>query len=289
MTKHKSKYKDSDLFDIIGLPTSVEQWLSEQSRFVGLTVIQHLHAKIVNEYLTSTAAEPAKTNLSSASEKIPPAPKSTPADMETTKSSDVNKYKGVYPYGKRWLASYVRLGNRYRIGTYDTAYEAAEAYDDEMERIGENRVNLGRDPTAAELASIDTKITIVTPAVRAQFNRPPPVTAATLQAKMIAGAAGIDSDLTPAELAYLDQGPLPDGVIQPRSSNEVPGRTPLVDDPHPRRIPVRRTKPKPPVLVSVPADDDRIYVGNTSPSEENPDRIYVEPSSSEPPEGEPTS
>lgn len=56
-----------------------------------------------------------------------------------------SKYKGVTPRGEKWVAAIQKHGKRYHLGTFDTEYLAAIAYDKKaLELFGEfAKVNIG--------------------------------------------------------------------------------------------------------------------------------------------------
>jgi len=57
-----------------------------------------------------------------------------PMAVNTVKTTQ-SGYRGVYAYGKKWLARVQEDGKTVRIGIYDTAEEAAQAWDDHQRPI----------------------------------------------------------------------------------------------------------------------------------------------------------
>jgi len=50
-------------------------------------------------------------------------------------SRNTSGYRGVSKSGKRWVASIYAYGRSYHLGTFDTAEQAAVAYQEERERL----------------------------------------------------------------------------------------------------------------------------------------------------------
>lgn len=66
-------------------------------------------------------------------------------------STNTSGYKGVHPRGRRWVATITLKKKSYWCGTYDTAEDAARAYDEKaLELFGEFALpNFAREENAA--------------------------------------------------------------------------------------------------------------------------------------------
>ncbi|MEX2716753.1 MAG: AP2 domain-containing protein [Candidatus Sigynarchaeota archaeon] len=132
----------------VAIPAPVFEWLTREADRNFTSVANLVRHELVQRYNADVApAARARVDAASsaramrvrvASADAAPAPAdATHAATDTATASTANArtastrsgYKGVYAYGKRWAAVAYARGQRLRLGVWDTAEEAARAYD----------------------------------------------------------------------------------------------------------------------------------------------------------------
>jgi len=121
----------------VSLPRPVLDWLRETGEQFFASPNEYLRDLIVRTYVEaqkqSVGAENAIAAVLS-----PNQPR-----HKTSTSRASSGFKGVYPYGKRWMAVLSHNGSQQRLGTFDTPEAAAHAYDAAL------IARAGGDPSAA--------------------------------------------------------------------------------------------------------------------------------------------
>lgn len=100
---------------VVSLPLEVAEWLEREAGRKFTSTGHHLRAWVIDAYLEAQDPQAAETTSA----------RGAVRGARATRSG----FKGVHAYGKRWATVAHQGGRSQRLGVYDTAEEAARAYD----------------------------------------------------------------------------------------------------------------------------------------------------------------
>jgi hypothetical protein len=248
MARQNLESNDAKLLAFFRFPSGTEDWLKNKAADLHMSIYEYLFVKITNEYLDSR-------NVST-----PPAPSMTTSNDvgRRSNSGPTFRYKGVYPYGRRWEASYTKDSKKIRIGVFEFPEDAARAYDDVMASLDKPRVNfadldlkdqirLHSNPPELENVRAEARerlnqlnrnssAHLVENAAISMREAEEIVTTQTIRAKM-----ANRENLTEADYRFLNSSPIPDPSDTPMGAdrNEF-DRESLCHPTPPRLLAVRR-------------------------------------------------
>jgi hypothetical protein len=267
MPKQSNETIRLKILEILELDDGPAQWFSDQASLHGMKVDGYLRHIVVSMYMASRLAPIPFTGVPKLVDQTKTTEKTPMIDPNAKVFNTASGFKGVYPYAGKWSAAFVRKGQRCQVGVYDTPEEAARAYDDAMDARGEPRANFLKDDRSVMKAlEHPPELDAVAAAHREQAERNAALHRQIKNHNRIEPDETITmlSSVTEEDYARWAAAPLPSEGTK-RDPNEIPDRTPIVDDPGPPRlIPVRRQRaaalnqggqPVTPTIVKSPEND----------------------------------